>query len=355
MWLDIETPKQKKFFFGKELLMDDKNLHIIIENAPVMINAFDPNGRCLLWNKKSEEILGWSREYFLSHLNPLELIYPSEEMQDKVLQTIRKADGKFRTVMVKAKDRSSRIQEWATYRFFNGFFISFGIDITEKRKNEKLIRENEARFRAFTEAIPDILFIYDKEGRYIEIFTTSEELLIGGLDYLKKRKIPDVLPEDVAKEHLEMIEKTLESQQGQMFEYELEVSKGRRWFESRTAPIKGLEREGRLVASSVRDITQRKLAEKQAHEKEKLAAVIETAGAVCHEFNQPLHIISGCCELLMSQKEILDDKIQRKLQIIFKEVERMGNINRSLMNITSYKTKTYVESKIIDINQASES
>ena len=353
MGLNIEILKNENGQFGKKLLKDEENLHIIIENAPVMINSFDPSGKCLIWNKKSEELLGWTRDDFLSHPNPLELVYPSKEMQEKVLQTIRNADREFRAFTVKAKNGSERIQEWANYRLPNGMLMSFGIDITEKRKADKKIRESEARFRAFTEAIPDILFIYDNEGRYIEIFTSTEELLINDLNYLKGRKISDVLPENVAEQHMKAIEKTLASQQSQLFEYKLDVPKGRSWFESRTAPIRGLNESGNLVASSVRDITRRKVAEKEASEKEKLTAVIETAGAVCHELNQPLHIISGCCELL-DQKEGLDDETQRKLQIIAKEVARIGKINRNLMNITSYKTKSYMESKIIDIEQASE-
>lgn len=337
----------------KVLLQNEDNFHTIIENAPVMINSFDDDDRCILWNRKSEEMLGWSKEDFLNSPNPLQLTYPSATERRKVLKNIQKADGEFRTYTVKAKDGSTRTQEWANFRLPDGMLISFGIDITEKKAVEDTLRDNEARFRAFTEAIPDILFVFDSEGHYIEVFTSTEELLIDELNALKGKRIQDMLPENVAGQHLEVIRKTLETRKSQVFEYQLTVPKGICWFESRTAPIRGLEGGGNLIASSVRDITRRKLAEKEIREKEKLSVVIETAGAVCHELNQPLHIISGCCELL-EQERGMDEKIRRKLEIILREVNRMAKLNHSLMNITSYKTKSYLESQIIDIEQASE-
>ena len=348
-----DCDKESTMEIEKKLLLDVENLHVIIQNAPVMINSFDNNGRCLIWNKKSQEILGWTKEDFLSHVNPLALVYPSEEMRNKVLVNIKNADRVFRTYTVLAKDGSERIQAWADYRLPNGMLMGFGIDVTEQRQAEEMIRKQEERFRAFIKAIPDILFVFDNEGRYVEIFTNSTDLLVDDMRCLKTKRISDVLPEPLAKQHLAMINKTLDTQQSQRFEYELAVPKGTCWFENRTAPIRGLKDGSNLVASTVRDITRRKVAEAEAREKEKLAGVIETAGAVCHELNQPLQIIAGCCELL-DQEEGLDKGIQRKVEIILREVKRMGKLNRNLMNITAYKTKSYLESKIIDIEQASE-
>jgi len=79
--------------------------------------------------------------------------------------------------------------------------------------------------------------------------------------------------------------------------------------------------------------------------------VIETAGAVCHEFSQPLQIITGACELLNTYPD-LNPEISRIVGTIFKEARRMGKLNKNLMNLTAYETKTYLESKIIDIDKS---
>jgi len=86
-------------------------------------------------------------------------------------------------------------------------------------------------------------------------------------------------------------------------------------------------------------------------EKEKLQGVLEMAGAVCHELNQPLMAISGYSELLLM--DMPEDKIQHKsLKKIKQQVDRVGDITKKLMCITRYKTKSYLNKNIIDINAA---
>ncbi len=87
-------------------------------------------------------------------------------------------------------------------------------------------------------------------------------------------------------------------------------------------------------------------------EKEKLQGVIEMAGAVCHEMNQPMQVISGLSELLMMDIED-DNPFHKKIQKIQEQIKRMGEITMKLMKITKYKAKDYLKSKIVDIDRSS--
>jgi len=87
-------------------------------------------------------------------------------------------------------------------------------------------------------------------------------------------------------------------------------------------------------------------------EKEKLQAVLETAGAVCHEMNQPLQVVSGVAELLLLDVKNTDPHYE-KLMTLMEQTERMGEITNKLMKITKYETKKYLKSKIVDIDKAS--
>ncbi|MFA5905348.1 MAG: histidine kinase dimerization/phospho-acceptor domain-containing protein, partial [Desulfobacula sp.] len=97
------------------------------------------------------------------------------------------------------------------------------------------------------------------------------------------------------------------------------------------------------------DISHRKTVEKEKFEKEKLQGVLEMAGAVCHEINQPLQAILGYLELLLmgsesghSEKSIIDS--------IKSQIERLDKIAGKLSGITYYKTIDYPgNTKIIDI------
>jgi len=88
-------------------------------------------------------------------------------------------------------------------------------------------------------------------------------------------------------------------------------------------------------------------------EKEKFQGVVEMAGAVCHEFNQPLMAISGYSELLLMDLSP-DHPHYDTLEKIVGQVNRLGKITKKLMNVTQYKTKSYLESSIVDIVGASQ-
>jgi C4-dicarboxylate-specific signal transduction histidine kinase len=104
---------------------------------------------------------------------------------------------------------------------------------------------------------------------------------------------------------------------------------------------------------TVSDITWREQVAIERMKKEKLKGVIETSGAVCHELNQPLQSILGLAELVMMNiKE--DDPHYGKMKKIKAQVERMGDITKKIMGITTYETMEYLDSRIIDINKASE-
>ena len=87
-------------------------------------------------------------------------------------------------------------------------------------------------------------------------------------------------------------------------------------------------------------------------ERERLKAIIEISGAVCHETNQPLQVIIGKLELLQMDIEYESD-IYNKVTEIRNESERIAEILRKLQKINTYKTKKYVSSKIIDIDASS--
>ncbi|WP_457553983.1 PAS domain S-box protein [Desulfobacula sp.] len=94
------------------------------------------------------------------------------------------------------------------------------------------------------------------------------------------------------------------------------------------------------------DISQREAAQKEKLEKEKLQGVLEMAGAVCHEINQPLQTIIGYSTLYQEKDSISS----RELHYIKAQATRIGNITKRLSNITQYKTINYPgNTKIVDI------
>ena len=101
------------------------------------------------------------------------------------------------------------------------------------------------------------------------------------------------------------------------------------------------------------DISQSKQVEKERLAKEKLLSVLEVAGAMGHELNNPLQVLLTCTEKLTPTPG--DDQRTRKLIGLLKSnVEKMKKTIENCNNITQYATKDYVDGeKIFDIDTAS--
>jgi PAS domain S-box-containing protein len=94
------------------------------------------------------------------------------------------------------------------------------------------------------------------------------------------------------------------------------------------------------------DISLRDIAQKEKIEKEKLQGVLEMAGAICHEINQPLQTILGYSALFDPPEAIT----AKELNQIREQATRIGEITKRLSRITRYKTISYPgDMKIVDI------
>lgn len=113
-------------------------------------------------------------------------------------------------------------------------------------------------------------------------------------------------------------------------------------------PVNEVELLARMLAVSV----QLELTERLKYE-EKMSGILELAGTICHEFNQPLQVILGSAELLL-QKLPVGATGRTLAETIVNQTCKLGEINRKLMNITTYEHKLYIgNSRIVDLEKAS--
>ena len=123
------------------------------------------------------------------------------------------------------------------------------------------LERSENRLAAILNALPDLVFVVDQDGRYVEILTSREDLLYRPAPEMLGKRFHDLLPQPVADAHLRVVRQTIETRTTHTLEYSLHVRAGERWFEGRTGVL-GLEIDGRPAVSVIaRDITDRRRAE----------------------------------------------------------------------------------------------
>jgi PAS domain S-box-containing protein len=125
----------------------------------------------------------------------------------------------------------------------------------------------EGRIRALVNALPDLVFVIDGDGRYVEIVTDDDKRLYRSAAELLGKRLHDVLPDSAATPLLEVVRRTLHSGAPQVLEYPLQDAQGRQWFEARTAPVpNGDAARSPSAVVIVRDITDRKRADELEHQ-----------------------------------------------------------------------------------------
>ncbi len=105
-----------------------------------------------------------------------------------------------------------------------------------------------------------------------------------------------------------------------------------------------------LTIDIIIDLSKRKNAQVQKIQHEKLQGVLEIAGAVCHELNQPLKAILDDSELMTRDHNLDRKAVNKKLTNIVDQIMKIGKIIKKVAGITQYKTIKYTgDTKIFDI------
>ncbi len=131
---------------------------------------------------------------------------------------------------------------------------------------------NASHLEAIANAMPDPIFIMGQDGTYLDIVGGTERSLYADGSSLIGKKYDEVLPEQMAKRFLKVVQRAIASGQLQEIEYQLandEVSgveagpAGGQWYEARVYPVKEGTYEQPAVIWLAINITSRKHMEEQ--------------------------------------------------------------------------------------------
>ena len=163
---------------SEELLRNSESrFRMIHENAPILIDAFDENGRCILWNASCERTFGWSMEEINSNSEPLSLFYPDPEIHKQVIDSIiTNPDNKYREWHAHTKMGDVITCMWSNHLLADGTIMSVGYDITERKKIENKLKVSEQRHRLLADNANDVIWTMNLEGGFTYVSPSVEKL-----------------------------------------------------------------------------------------------------------------------------------------------------------------------------------
>jgi two-component sensor histidine kinase/ABC-type amino acid transport substrate-binding protein len=153
------------------------------------------------------------------------------------------------------------------------------------------LEASQARNRAFIAALPDLFFVIDREGLYLECMAASEDLLVVPRERLLGRRVKEVIADPtLARRMLDSFGTALTEKRLVVLEYDLEVGAGPRKFEGRVVPL-----DANRVILVVRDITMAKRQEQLL--RESLAEKEILLREIHHRVKNNLQVISSIVSL----------------------------------------------------------
>ncbi len=269
--LNSSVDEQQKLQLA--LAEKDWQLQQIIDAVPHMIFVKDNQGRFIITNKalathygmEPEQISGLKQEDLQRALSETQgkQLAADDQLLIKQQQFIHIAEE----LLTNSKGKTRSLESYKVpfrLRNKNGL-LGVSVDITEQLRNKRQLENVNYRLEAITETIPDLGFVLDEGGKYLEVFGAPKSLLYDEENNLYGKTVNDVLPADVAKQIMDTIKLTLESKKTQIIEYQLQVPAGKKWFEARASRLPQQEGEKPSIICIARDISERKEAEAHAH------------------------------------------------------------------------------------------
>lgn len=226
----------------------------------------------------------------------------------------------------------ARVFEKLLYNERGDYIGNVGIctDINEKFESEQELVKSENRLRAVLNSLPDLIFIYNNEGIFLDYYVQDESLLLYPASDSMGKNLFSVLPAPLNQEMMDVFTKVINTGKLQTIEFELMLSIGKRIFEARLYKLD----ESRII-SMARDITAQKLWEKGLQEamlsaEQSNKAKSEFLANMSHEIRTPMNGLLGIIGLL---KETELDEIQKEyIEIIKDSGESLLNIIKDILD-----------------------
>jgi two-component system, cell cycle sensor histidine kinase and response regulator CckA len=282
----------------ERLKNSEEKFRALYENAPVLIDAFDNNGRCIMWNNECEKVFGWTIDEINAHAEPLALFYPDPDIRREVIDSVTSQPGNlFREWHPMTKDRNELTVLWANFHIPNGMVINIGHDITERRQAEERLIGLNAYNRGLIEASIDPLVTIDHVGKISDVNAATEQMTGVPRQDLIGSDFSDYFTEpEKAKEGYQRVFKD-----GLVRDYPLELRhKDGHVSEVMYNASVYRDKNGRVsgVFAAARDITDRKRLEEEQQKVAKLESIGLLAAGIAHNFNNILTVILGSIDIV---------------------------------------------------------
>ena len=341
----IDISERKKATL--ELFEKEQQLKLINDSINEMLFMTDRDLKFNYISASVKNIFGYTSEEFMA-LNFLSIL--SEESRQKSIEIL--AHRKTVTSR-KIIDRETKITElncikksgdqitvnFSTTPYYdqeNNFSGIIGVarDITEERQKQIALKESEERYRFFTESTSELICHHDPDGSYRYISPSVKKMLGYEIEELIGANPYEYLhPEDISLVRDQSHNPALQGNNINGVEFRMRKKDGSYiWLDTLTDTIQNDKGKVTSLITRSRDITDRKIAEKERNiSEEKFRLLFENMNRA------------------FALNKILTDKNGKPIDYVFTEV------NSKFEELTGLKREAIIGKRVLDILPKTES
>ena len=155
--LKLKDEIRNKEIIQKKLKQSEEKFRTLFDIAPILLDAFDDDRKVILWNKECEKVFGWSLEEIQKEKNPISLLYPDPLVQKEIFEAFNdSSENIYKEWHPLTKDGKQIITRWANIKLPNNELIHIGYDITQQRKNEKIVEEKTLELKIAKQQLEEL-------------------------------------------------------------------------------------------------------------------------------------------------------------------------------------------------------
>ncbi|WP_059172416.1 PAS domain-containing sensor histidine kinase [Bacillus sp. FJAT-27445] len=220
--------------------------------------------------------------------------------------------------------------------------VIIGRDITEKRRLINLLEESRQKYKSLFKYSPDIVYMTDLEGKFIDLNPRFKEVTGYDPDDVIGRHFQKLIPRRYQEQLKNYFSIVSNDNQPQLIEIEVKNKNGAKIILECTSVPMIINGETKGIIGYGRDVTKLRETEEKLRRSEKLSVVGELSASVAHEIRNPLTSLIGFVQLLKSE----DAKHQYYYSIMADELNRINHITGELLLLAKPQKLNFVQSDL---------